>query len=184
MTAPFIGLADLGDYMQRDDIDEALGTIACDAACDAVRTYTGRTLNEVADDNVLLDGTGTSVLMLPDWDVQSVSAVFVDDVEVTDYLLGAAGLLYRGAADVWPSGPLRVRVIFSHGSADIRSIVRLVALQCAARIYAAGGVANDAPPIGHLLPLERGALDTFRDRGYRPPVWREPASDSSSSSSA
>lgn len=165
MTDPFISREDLAAYAQRtfDAGDDLLLAISLDSACQLVRSYIGQDVNYLADDEVLLDGTGTDTLLLPQLPVKSVSVVTMieetgtgatSDLEETilvdsiDYTLGAAGILHR--AGVWDRGVSNVKVKYSRGwdftndptiAPPVPSDMRLVALQAANRIFSAGLIA-------------------------------------------
>jgi hypothetical protein len=152
MADPFISRDDLADHLhlptgQLDDNEAALQAV--DAACDWVRDLTHQTLNHVEDDVVLLDGTGTDALLLPETPVEEVSLVVVaGDEDATDwsFALHDSGVLMRmwapegsvaPTAAVWPKGRNNVEVTYTHGyaDADFPRSIRKLALKIAARFY-------------------------------------------------
>lgn len=152
----YIDVVDLGAYMGIDT--DALGwrgEFAVRAAEDAVAGVLDRTITLVEDDEVTLDGTGTSSLLLQELPVIDVSlvtesgSVLTEDV---DYVVGEHGILYRVPPSVWRKGVRNVGVTYSHGYSTIGDddgnempmVVREAALSYAKEIYE-GGI---APPAG------------------------------------
>lgn len=158
---PFISRDDLSDYLGRDVTTDDGALIACDAACDMVRTITEQDFNAVTG-TAYLDGTGTDSLVLnrlPVTDVQSVtvggtltSGTFTGGSSISSWTLRSDGVLLRtrGAASSswlvdpapmkWPAGRQNVKVIYSsgYGTAVLPRDVRMVALQIAARLIVQG----------------------------------------------
>ena len=101
---------------------------------------------------ILLDGTGTDALLLPEIPVSAAGTVLVAGGTVTDYVLNGNGILFRKqtGTDVdyteallpirWPTGRQNIQVTYSHGyeSADLPRSVRMVALAVAARLVVQG----------------------------------------------
>lgn len=158
MPEPFISRDDLADHLhlpagQLEDDEAALQAV--DAACDWVRDLTGQTLNYATDDVILMDGSGTDALLLPEVPVEEVSAVTVADwadVEGYQTTLHDDGVLIaewlpEGATQsypmVWPRGRNNVEITYTHGYSDenFPRSLRMVALRIAARFYTqTGGV--------------------------------------------
>lgn len=139
MPTPFISRQDLTDRIGRD-VTADDGALACvDAACDIVRNEAEQTFNEVTDDTVTLDGTGTDALLLPQGPVIEVSSVAEDDTAVTDYTLRDSGVLLK-ASGVWRRARNNIEVIYSHGydGDDLPRDVRMVALTLAERLFLQG----------------------------------------------
>lgn len=149
---PFISRDDLGDFLGSNLATSDKALIAVDSACDIVRTLTGQTFNEVLDETVEMDGTGTDALLLPELPVTEVSLVYENDellVEDVDYKLNGDSLLLRlptlvesgwstqSIRAVWPVGRNNLEVTYSHGYTDdlLPRDIRMVALSIAARTY-------------------------------------------------
>lgn len=139
---PFIGREDLGDLLGEDLTASDAALVAIDAACDICRSEAWQTFNQVNDDEVLLDGSGTDALVLKEFPVTEVSSVAVGDDELTvddDYKLNGNGTLIRlpYSTAKWTKGRQNVAVTYDHGYADddFPRDVRVVALQVAARIF-------------------------------------------------
>jgi hypothetical protein len=142
---PFISTQDIVDYLGRGGTADPGMVMAADAACDMVRTLTGRTVNQVMGAAVVLDGTGTDALHLPELPVSAAGTVVVNGGTITDYMLNGNGILFRGTAGidprpVWPMGRQNVRVTYDHGwpDADIPRDLRRLALSLASRMVLQG----------------------------------------------
>lgn len=148
MPNPFISRDDLTDYLGRDVTNDDGAIIACDAACDAIRTLTEQEINR-ATSTITLNGTGTDALVLPQFPVNSAGTVVVSGGTVTDWALSDDGILFRKAATngdastpnlVWPAGRQNVTVTYDHGydDNDIPRDLRFCALSFASRVITQG----------------------------------------------
>ncbi len=104
-----------------------------------VRAFTRQHLEEVTDDVVSLDGTGSDVLLLPELPVTAVTAIVDEDdsstlVEDTDYRWWNNGIIRRLTGDVWVAHPRRWTVTYTHGYATIPAGIKHVILRVAARV--------------------------------------------------
>lgn len=144
-AAPFISRTDLGLQLGKslDDDEKALACV--DAACDLVRSFTGQTINLVEDDEVVLDGSGTDTLLLPEAPVSEVSEVTIlryldgaisEETPLVDYAL-RDGILVRTDAATFLRGRLRYAITYTHGypDAELPRDLRMVALQAAVRLF-------------------------------------------------
>lgn len=171
----YIDATDLGIYLQRDFSDDPLADFACEAAVDIIRTYTNQLLDAEEADEIKVDGTGTDALLLPEHPVVAVVSVSIGDddplVEDDDYVVHPyTGIVFRLNGFSWPRGRQNISVTYTHGyeEDEVPQTIRLVALQVAARIYAAGGTSDpDNTAIGHLLPIERSVLDRWTLKGAK-----------------
>lgn len=154
MTLPFIGLNDINEYL-RIDTDDDMAIIACDAASEIVRGYADQTFTLVEDDEVVLDGTGTPLLYLPERPIVTLDSVIQRNADLSvasaatlvsgaDYILGEFGAVFLLNGAVWTEGRQNIYVTYSHGYDTVPSDVRMVALQIAARIYDVGQVENES----------------------------------------
>lgn len=144
MPDPFISTQDLVDYLGRGGTADPGMVMAADAACDMVRTVAEQSFNQ-ATSTVVLDGSGTDTLLLPDLPVTAAGTVTVNGGTITDYVLNDNGMLFRGTAGVsqgpvWPLGRQNVSVTYDHGyaSTDLPRDVRMVALSVASRLVVQG----------------------------------------------
>jgi hypothetical protein len=142
---PFISAQDVVDYLGRGVASDPGLVLATDAACDTVRTFAERTFNQIVGGTVILDGTGTDALVLPEQPVTAAGTVLVNGSQITDYMLTQEGVLLRGTAGgeprpVWPCGRQNVTVVCDHGYAtvDFPRDVKMVALALASRLVVQG----------------------------------------------
>jgi hypothetical protein len=99
----------------------------------AVRHY----VSFVADDTVVLDGTGKESLLLPAAPVTAVSSVQLDGKALTyrtDYDWSADGFLRR--VDGWPDRLRCVEVVYSHGYEPVPEDIAEVVIDQARAQYA------------------------------------------------
>ena len=180
MTAPFISVTDLAAALHRTiDPDDALGEMACDAASQVVRDYCRQHINLVTDDEVLLDGTDTDAIMLPELPIVEVGPVLVEGTALTtdEWTLGDpnVGILYRTpATSKWTLGRSNVEVTYTHGwsvstPTGVPSSLRIVALYVAMRIWDQGivnteGVGGYSASYSDSLitPMEKRIIDHYR----------------------
>lgn len=137
--ASLITVQELSDYLGRNMAGDAGATLAVDMASEAVRTEAGQAFNEITD-TLLLDGSGTDVLVLPKVPVASITSVTVGGTAATDYVESNGMLVKTSTAGVWTKGRRNVEVKYKHGysSTKIPDDVRMVALALAARLVVQG----------------------------------------------
>lgn len=142
--------------------------IALEGASSVIRTYTGQSFDLLETDAVTLDGTGTASLLLPELpalDVTEVTTTYLGTVttlEVTDYDLGTAGILWRTEGNIWPLGHVNIAVTYDHGYAMpperdeangplLPADLQMVTMQLASRFYEkaqSGGQVLNSETIG------------------------------------
>jgi hypothetical protein len=112
--------------LNRDD-DETQNQL--DAALAAARNYCGwHVTPEIVDDTVTLDGTGTSVLVLPTLKVTDLTEVEEDGetLELTDLSWSERGLILKKSGYWWSALFRSITVTFSHGynsAPDFESVI-------------------------------------------------------------
>jgi hypothetical protein len=123
----------------------------------AADRFTNRNL-AAATYTLLIDGSGSKKLLLPDWPINSVSAVYVnsdreytDESEVTDFVIYPYGMLWRDV--VWPEAPQAVKIEcnlgFSIVPADLENaVIELVAYYRARQLDNAIGIRSITSPDG------------------------------------
>lgn len=130
-------IADLEAVLHRDiDDEDTYALAALDQATAVVENYLGQPVELVEDDEVILDGSGTKVLLLPAFPVTEVTSVIVDEetlTEGTDYEWSATGELRRKGT--WPAALRSVEVTYSHGYATVPPVIVAVVAALAGRIY-------------------------------------------------
>jgi hypothetical protein len=151
-AVPFVSVDDLSDLLGEDLTGSDSALIAVDGACDIVRAEAEQTFNVVNNDAIVLDGTGTDALMLPELPVNGIDSVAIgDDDPLTvddDYKLNGQGILLR-AGTTWTVGRQNIAVTYDHGYSDddFPRDVRAVALDIAKQIYgqaSTSGVASES----------------------------------------
>lgn len=116
------------------DEQETEVTQLIDVASVRANQYTGRKL-AARDSTIVLDGSGSSMLFLPDYPINAITSVKIDSSRdwdndaVTDYYADNDGILIRNT--VWPAGRRNVQVVGNFGYDEIpddlaESIIQLV----------------------------------------------------------
>jgi hypothetical protein len=147
----FITAQEVVDYLGRGEADDPGVVFAVDSACDVCRTIAEQAFSQGFSDTVILDGTGTDAMLLPELPVLAVTSVMEDTTAVTEYSLNGNGVLYRGAAGVdprpvWPKGRQNITVTYDHGydDYDFPDDIRMVALSIASRLVVQGAAAEES----------------------------------------
>ncbi len=181
--AAFIEIEDLNAVLRLDlDDDDALAVLVLDAASEIVRAYTNQELDLSENDEVMLDGSGTTVVLLPQLPVVTVDSVYEDDTDGsssalltvdTDYKVGSNGILFRLAGATWKRGRENITITYDHGYSTIPSDVRFIAVNVAARLYDHAGVTAETTgsyvatfesASAGLTEGEKAVLDAYRVR--------------------
>lgn len=134
--AAFISEAELKSYIGYT-LDTGKATLCMDAACDLIRNATGQKF-EAGEETIVLDGTGTDAVVLPQVPVEAVTEAKNDGEAVTDFMLTGAGLLLRKSPNTWSPGRQKVQVKYAFGYAEIPADLKLLAITIAARVYQQG----------------------------------------------
>lgn len=151
---PFITEDDLSAYIGRDVTEDDMATIAVEAACTLLRNSAGQQLDLQEDEEVLVDGSGTDTILLPELPVVDVSEVsyvsVVPDTLIeleaeTDYLVDRrnGALVRRSSTTFWSEGRGKYKVTYSHGFETIPADLRALALTVAARLYEQGVIKQE-----------------------------------------
>lgn len=131
-------------FLDDPTLDETRAALLLDVASGEVRAFCGQSFDAVTDDEVILDGTGTRVVMLPELPVLAVSVVELGPGGARDELAGPEaarpawewsenGVLRRIDGAVWRRRFRWLRVIYSHGFDPIPDELVGVVLRVAAR---------------------------------------------------
>ena len=175
---PFISHEDLGAYLETTFTGtELIVLIALDGACESVRQYMHRRLNLAVDEEIVLDGLGGTVLILPEHPVHEVKTgtVTIDGDAIADeswYLDKEHGTLWLTDGSCWTWGKGNIALTYTHGYAltedavegtieRVPANIRLVALRLAAGIWRAKGA--DAGTAGALTGEEIGTYKYTQD---------------------
>lgn len=127
----------LGDVLGVEiDPEDAQAIAALDAATAMIQALTNQTLEQVEDDVLVLDGSGTRALLLPEFPVTEVSSVELDGVALaaSEYQWSADGYLRR-AGSVWPADLRNIEVTYTHGYATLPTLIVSMTAKLAARLY-------------------------------------------------
>lgn len=180
--APFITLAELRASLQEPELDDEQAAFLVELASATVRAEVAQTVNVIEDDTVVLNGTGSAVVLLPELEVRAVTLVKLWDAELSegrDYRWAGAGDLRRlgWAVPYWPAVARCLAVTYSHGWAPPSpqwEAARTVALEVAGRAYRnpemlqserIGDYSRAYVPRGgraELTPVEKRLLDPLR----------------------
>lgn len=118
--------ADVGVLLGLTDLDTARATLLVEIATAIVQATAGQRIVAVADDEVVLTGTTSSWLELPQLPVTGVASVSLDGVALAAGSAGSGGATYRlrggrlWRGDGWQTyvgEPSEVGVVCSHGYA-------------------------------------------------------------------
>ena len=141
-------VAELRVFLEDPTLDEARSELFLRLASGEARGYTGNLFDYVEDDVVRLNGTGTSVLLLPEAPVVDVSSIvqavgLADELELelpTAEVAGVVewdedGVLERIDGGVFARRRRYYAVTYSHGFDVVPDEVKAVVLRIAARGY-------------------------------------------------
>jgi hypothetical protein len=149
------------------DPDDLAMANALAGASDLARRYCNRVF-DYADDEILLDGSGTDTLVLPESPVYEVSAIEVtewtnldpDVLDEADFVVSRYGVLSRIDEGWFCRGKANVAIAYSHGYTNpndspisdvdpLPADVQQAVMAIAARVHAnAGGQAVKSETIG------------------------------------
>lgn len=142
MADTLAGVEDLRTFLGRPaTFDPSTADLYLRLASNEVRAACGRTFDEVTDDVLLVDGTGTGTLLLPEPPITAVAEIV--EAPGTDYEAvlsattafewSATGVLRRLDGRTFVRRFRWYRVTYSHGFADVPDEVAGVVLRVAAR---------------------------------------------------
>jgi len=184
---PFITPDELGHALGGEELDSEQAQWLCEWGSEAVRAEVAQTINVIEGDEVMLDGLGSPLILLPELEVREVRGVCLGEEELrpgVDYEWNAAGCLWRRRSYwydrveiPWPKRPRALRVTYDHGWAPRSpqwNAARQVALEVAARTFRNPGMLQSerlgdwsrawVPRGGRaeLTPAEQRSLDILR----------------------
>ena len=134
----------MADLITLDEYEAAGGdrlslsaSLAVSAASDIVRQYLHQTVTLVTNDVVILNGTGTRALVLPELPVVAINTVTVgaDPVLAVSEYRESRGLLWRLNSAVW-TREIEVVVNYTHGWAVVPADIKLVTARLAVAVAA------------------------------------------------
>jgi hypothetical protein len=138
---------DLAAFLRREIDENDPGAMAAlEAASAFVEAYIGQPVAVVEDEDILIDGSGTRVILLPAFPVTDVAEVKIDDETVNpdEYEWSKTGELRR-VNGIWPSALRSVEVTYTHGWETVPAgIVSVVAAMAARQYEAPAGVRQEA----------------------------------------
>lgn len=169
---------DLAALLQREIAEDDVSALnALETASAVVEAYLSQTVELVSNDEIILDGTGTKVLLLPNYPVSAVASVEVDEealVEGEEFEWSHTGELRR-LNGVWPTSLRSITVTYSHGYETIPQAIVGVVTAVAGRLLNSSSIGIRQESIGGysvtyadnsggatLQPVEIIVLDNFR----------------------
>lgn len=163
---PLATLEELETFLE-DDVDPGAGRLYLELASGEVRAYCGQEFTPRTDDELVLDGRGTSVLMLPELPVLDVSLLEEGPGGDRTELPGP-----ETASPVWEwseNGILRrrsgvfarrfryYRAVYSHGWEPIPDVPKGIVLSVAARTLDSPGGGERSETLGRYSYTMAGA---------------------------
>jgi hypothetical protein len=154
MSTPWITNEELAGHTGSEIAFNPVASLYMEAACDCIRLYIDQQVDYETGDTVVLSGTGTTTLMLPEMPVIEVSSITKDDdaapIDLTTYIQQGRSQIHLIDGNVWlPTS--RYTVVYSHGWAltaldedteagilRIPATLRLRALEVAATALVSG----------------------------------------------
>lgn len=175
MPDPLATVEELAAYLGREiDEEDPSAILALNIASDLIRNFCGHSITQVEDDEIILDGTGTQLLLLPATPVTEVASVEVDgeELEEDDYAWSRRGWIVRTDGYYWPTDPSSIAVTYTHGYETVPDSVKGVALALAGRVVdGSSGIKQEsigsysvtyADPSPTLRANEQAGLEPFR----------------------
>lgn len=137
--------------------DDAQALLAIDEATAVIQNYCNQKIEQVSDDTIQLDGTGSTKLFLPELPVVSISSVEADGVllDPTYYALAENGVLWRKYG-VWTVGARNISITYTHGYVSIPEDVKGVCYRSASRLYQARLKAAKVDFVGDVKSVSVG----------------------------
>jgi hypothetical protein len=135
----FCSVGDINTFLGTNiPTDDAQALQAIEEATAVIKNYCNQNIEQSQDDTVLLDGTGSAKLFLPELPVTKIARVEVSGVllDPAYYALAENGVLWR-KHDVWTVGARNISVTYDHGYASIPDDVKGVCYRSASRLYQA-----------------------------------------------
>ena len=151
----------------------ASAQLALDIASNSVETYIGYKIEEIVDDEVNIDGTGNTIVLLPSFPITEITAIIEDGVllETTAYEFSQFGVVKK-TNGLWTSKLNGINVTYTHGFTEVPLSIVGVVLSLAGRIKSGssdikqesiGGYSvTYANPSPVLQASEIMTLDAFR----------------------
>jgi len=171
--ATLASVAELETFLDRTLMDTDPAELALEIASSAVADYLNQTLMLVEDDEAIIDGNGTELLMLPQVPVTEITKIEIDGTEIdSDYYSYNAKGMVKLKGKKFPKSLANVTVTYSHGYTNIPYAIRGVVLSIAARILDTNPAVKQESIGGYsvsysnssagLLAIEQDALSAYR----------------------
>jgi hypothetical protein len=116
--------------------------LALDRASERFRQAVGHPVHLVEDDEIVLDGDGSNLLLLPAAPFTDIE-VSVDGVVVEDYVANRRGGILRRLGR-WPDGLGNISVVYTHGYTIIPGGIRDAVLEQAELTLIKAGVQQES----------------------------------------
>jgi hypothetical protein len=165
--------AALEDWLGRT-VDSGAADQALTIASDTVRAYCGHSITQILNDVAILDGSGTSTIMLPAMPINGIDLIEIDGEELDDskYKWSRKGWVRRTDGILWPTLPGSISITYNHGYATTPGSITGVVLALAGRIVdGSSGIKQETigsysvtygDPSPVLRANEQSALDAYR----------------------
>ena len=176
---PFVTPTAIREWLGEPSMGEARADFLARAGSAAVRAEVSQIVNVVQGDPVVLNGSGSELVLLPELEVLDVASVTLAGdplVGGRDFEWDTAGRLYRTRGRRWPLHPRILHVVYDHGwwpwTAGFQAAVT-VCLEVAARVNRDPGLQSErigdwsrafVPTAGRSQPTEseKRTLDPLR----------------------
>jgi len=192
-SAQAFATVDLLNSYLVDDIStsDPFALAALAAATSAIQSYCDQRIDFVDGDVVVVDGSGSDILLLPEFPVTDVASVVVDfdrdsartlvppgNGSNSEYDWNEAGMLihrlgstlmytspFNATYGMWPNRRRSVQVTYSHGYATVPAEIQLVCVAIAGRAIAQDGANSET--IGSYTAQYAGQPATLTDNEKR-----------------
>lgn len=136
MSSPLATVADLEAFLGTTFDDPTSAELAIDIASNIVKNYCGHSILKVLNDNIFLDGSGTTLLLLPAFPVNGIDLIEIEGeiLENTKYKWSKKGWVVRTDGLLWPSQPNTIEIIYNHGYDTVPDAILGVVLSLSSRI--------------------------------------------------
>lgn len=170
-------------FAMATEYEQAFGSVAArtqmdlDAASRTIREYCGWVIYPSVTQNLVVDGPGTKILMLPTLYMTGVTSCTEtwrgigqtpQTVTVADLEWSANGYIWKPSAQFWTSRARGISITFTHGYEDVPEDLRKMTLDIARRAASSPAhvsrvqVGGRMEMYSRILTDEKEILDAYR----------------------